>query len=180
MSHVVKQKYIHGWILNLIFSKTPSICVNTLRQARSQNQNLAFERAETKTNKSSFCRKMRHEVTLKSEILSQLDFKSAAQDVVFNCLDGQVCLRCVWVWDLLLLIDTGWISHQIICRWKPMLCSWQSSLHSSNNYCRWPHSWISTCSPLFTVYTQIKRPSRAIFWALIVCTLSTLYLGDQP
>ena len=62
--------------------------VNALRQARSQNQNLA----ETKTNKSSFCRKMRHEVTLKSEILSQLDFKSAAQDVVFNCLDGQVCL----------------------------------------------------------------------------------------
>ena len=71
--------------------------VNALRQARSQNQNLVFERAETKTNKSSFCRKMRHEVTLKSEILSQLDFKSAAQDVVFNCLDGQVCLWCVWI-----------------------------------------------------------------------------------
>ena len=44
---------------------------------------------QTKT-KGSLFRKMRHEVTLKSEILSQLDFKSAPQDVVFNCLDGQV------------------------------------------------------------------------------------------
>ena len=42
------------------------------------------------TDRSSFFRKMRHEVTLKSEILSQLDFNSAAQDVVFNCVDGQV------------------------------------------------------------------------------------------
>ena len=97
---------LYPWIktiLDSIFSKTPWMGVNALRQARSQNQNLVFERAETKTNKSSFCRKMRHEVTLKSEILSQLDFKSAAQDVVFNCLDGQVCLRCVWIWDLLLM-----------------------------------------------------------------------------
>ena len=93
---------LYPWIktiLDSIFSKTPWMGVNALRQARSQNQNLA----ETKTNKSSFCRKMRHEVTLKSEILSQLDFKSAAQDVVFNCLDGQVCLWCVWIWDLLLM-----------------------------------------------------------------------------
>ena len=93
-----------------------------------------------------------------------------------------VCLDLRFTFNV--LIDTGWISHQIICRWKPMLCSWQSSLHSSNNYCRWPHTSASFGFLLVLHFLQsthkYKRHSRAIFWALIVCTLSTLYLGDQP
>ena len=37
-----------------------------------------------------FFQKMKNEITLKGDALSQLDFNLAPQDIVLNCSDGQV------------------------------------------------------------------------------------------
>ena len=81
-----------GRILCLSFICRGCECVaaNALTDREPKLSQRETKSAENKQTDSSFFRKMRHEVTLKSEILSQLDFKSAAQDVVFNCVDGQV------------------------------------------------------------------------------------------
>ena len=60
----------------------------TDREAKSFGKTL--KNTNQLQTEGSFFRKMKHEVTLRSEILSQLDFKSAPRDVVFTCLDGQV------------------------------------------------------------------------------------------
>merc|ERR1711974_47110 len=58
--------------------------------AHGQGSQKFWQNTNQLQTESSFFRKMKHEVTLRSEILSQLDFKSAPRDVVFTCLDGQV------------------------------------------------------------------------------------------
>ena len=52
-------------------------------------QNQSFGSA-SKLKEVSFFQKMKNEITLKGETLSQLECKLAPQDIVLNCSDGQV------------------------------------------------------------------------------------------